>query len=128
MHNTLILEKISRNGLGILAKSPSEGDDVDTDQILQILMKNGEDGARRDVMLTHISEQIKEIDSKTNLTNASIKGIEERARTVEDRVKRLEDAGIAGWSVKKIAQVAALITAVGIIWGLLVRLTSLLKF
>lgn len=121
MYKPLVFEKMSSNGVGVLAEVPSEGDDVDTDQIASILTQLQVDGARRDEKLTHISTSVDEL---TRASNARVAIIDTKfdliaadMRDIQARTKELEDAGIAAWSLKKIAQAAALITTVGVVWG-----------
>lgn len=121
MHKTLVFEKMPSNGAGILTKVPSEDGNVDTDQIASILTQLQVEGARRDEKLTHIVTSVDGLsrfnDTRTVVVDNKLDLISADIRNLQTRTKALEDAGIAAWSVKKVAQAAVLITSVGVIWG-----------
>lgn len=123
MHQLALAEKNHVNGslkTGLFLKSEPD-EDMDTDQILQILMVIQSEGARRDEKLTNIDKAVTSSadlqKSRIAVEDARYELMAEDIRQLKGRVKTIEDAGLAAWSVKKIIQWSALIAAVGTIVG-----------
>jgi len=123
MHQLLLVEKTHVNGSlkTQLTVNPEADDEMDTDQILQMLMTIQTDGARRDEKLTNIDKTVTGLADlqrvRITLEDTRHESVMTEIRALQGRVKTVEDAGIAAWSVKKVIQWSAFIAAVGTIVG-----------
>lgn len=123
MHQLVLATKPHVNGSlkPQLTVHPEADDEMDTDQILQMLMTIQTDGARRDEKLTNIDKTVTGLADlqrvRITLEDTRHESVMTEIRGLQARVKSVEDAGISAWSVKKIIQWAAFIAAVGTVVG-----------
>lgn len=122
MHSFLLeIAKPSLNGSLNDHQKDELSDEMDADQILQILMVLKEDGARRDEKIAQAIRQLEELgkfrDTQTIKVDGKFELITEEIRSLKTRLSAVESAGIAAWSTRKMAQWAAFISGVGVVWG-----------
>lgn len=129
MHNTVVLERPKNGSLNGVAVVTDKGEDMDTDQIMTLLMQMQIDDARRDERQRSIIENQQVItasldkllvfkDARVKEVDDAMAEIRKRNSEFERRLLIIEGSGLSAWTGKKVIQWASLITAIGTILGM----------
>lgn len=127
-NGSLQVKKTLAQIIAEIKERTTPGTRMEMDQVLSILMALQTDGARRDERLTTIQKQLDGLlsfrEERMKLSQAEHRAIETSVEAIRDdiatlnrRVQSLEDRGLTAWTMKRIAQAAAIIGALSTVGG-----------